>query len=760
MQQDTDNTTDARVPAGGLTTSRFALILFVMIAAAYPDALFGLRSFVFRDYGIGHYPVAHYHRQSLLHGEIPHWNPLSNCGLPFLAQWGTLVLYPGSVLYLLFDPSWSLGLFCLAHLLLAGVAMYRLALDWTQNRPAASVAGVGFALNGLALNCLQWPHMMAALAWMPLVVLLTGQACRAGGRAVIKAGLAGTLQMLTGAPEFILFTWLIAAAVACADRRTGGVTLPRRLGRLAAVVALVTGLSAAQLLPFLDLLRHSHRHTGFATGRWSIPITGWANFFVPLFQTGANPQGVRFMAGQFWISSYYLGLPVFVLGWLAVFRLRSWRVMVLACTAVAGLTLAFGEESFVYPALRALMPIVGFMRYPVKFVTLVIFAVPLLAACAVRAWQGGPGADTASVGRRALALAWTASLALAAAIVLSRGTGPGADKDRWAVLLSGATRAAFLTVALLVLHLLRRPKRPGAGTLAEVALVFLIGLDALTHTPRQNPTVARGVATKPNLPDLQALAPLPRHGESRAMPTPEANRKFLFTTLADPEADYIGKRLGLFGNCNLLDGISKINGIWPLYLSESGAVWSLPYARPERQPQGVLDFLGVSQISVPGNACEWQPRAGWMPFVSAGQRPVFAGAAETLARLGASEFDPRAIVYLPREAEPHIRARERADVAVLNPIVTAHRVEAQVRTDRPTLVLVAQAYYHPWRAAVDGKRVRLWRANYGFQAVAIPAGEHAVVLAYRDKAFRVGALISVLTLALCVAGWIRTRRPA
>ena len=55
-------------------------------------------------------------RESFWRGEMPLWNPYNNCGLPFLAQWNTLALYPGSLFYLLLPLSWALGVFCLLHL--------------------------------------------------------------------------------------------------------------------------------------------------------------------------------------------------------------------------------------------------------------------------------------------------------------------------------------------------------------------------------------------------------------------------------------------------------------------------------------------------------------------------------------------------------------------------------------------------------------------------------------------------------------------
>src|SRR4029077_18538436 len=113
-----------------LSPGRFALVLIILIAAAFPDVLFGGKTFFFRDYALFGYPLAHFHREAFWHGEIPLWNPLNNCGIPYVAQWNTMVFYPLSLIYLLLPLPWSLGWFCLFHLFLAGLGMYFLAFRW------------------------------------------------------------------------------------------------------------------------------------------------------------------------------------------------------------------------------------------------------------------------------------------------------------------------------------------------------------------------------------------------------------------------------------------------------------------------------------------------------------------------------------------------------------------------------------------------------------------------------------------------------
>src|SRR5215213_683807 len=232
---------------------------------AFPAVFLGSESFFYRDMGLFSYPIAHAHREAFWRGEIPLWNSLSNCGIPFLAQWNTLVLYPGSLVYLILPLPWSMNLFLFAHLFFAAAGMYALARAWTQDRFAASVAGLLFAWNGFTLHALMWPAIIAALAWMPWAVLALQRAWNEGGaRRIVLAALAASMQMLTGAAEIILLTWMFAGLFCLRDfcnTRSGSSPQSRwrlflRLGICGVSVALIC---SAQLLPFLELLRNSQR---------------------------------------------------------------------------------------------------------------------------------------------------------------------------------------------------------------------------------------------------------------------------------------------------------------------------------------------------------------------------------------------------------------------------------------------------------------------------------------------------------------------
>ena len=370
------------------TPLRFGILLALLVFAAFPQVILGLETFVARDFGFFAYPLAHFQRECFWHGELPFWDPYNNCGVPFLAQWNTMPLYPPSLIYLTLPLAWSLSFFCLLHLWFAGLGMFFLARRWTGNNFAAAFAGTVFAFNGFTLNLLMWPSHMATFSWMPWVVLTAGLAWREGGWKIFLAAIVSALQMLAGGPETIFLTWLIVAALWFQQFIIGGrdASSPSRaamLWRFPLVISLVIALCAAQLLPFLDLVAHAQRESGFADLRWSMPGRGWANFLVPMAFGSTHTEGIFFQHDQYWTSSYYLGVGALWLALLALACVRDRRVWLLGTIAVAGLIFALGENTPVLPALRKLIPQLSFITYPIKYISVVIFAAPLLAAFAL-----------------------------------------------------------------------------------------------------------------------------------------------------------------------------------------------------------------------------------------------------------------------------------------------------------------------------------------------------------------------------------------
>jgi uncharacterized membrane protein YfhO len=122
-------------------------------------------------------------------------------------------------------------------------------------------------------------------------------------------------------------------------------------------------------------------------------------------------------------------------------------------------------------------------------------------------------------------------------------------------------------------------------------------------------------------------------------------------------------------------------------------------------------------------------------------------------------FEPLRMVYLPLEARGHIRVSGQTKAKILSSQFSPHRLGIEVEADAPAMVVVAQAFYHPWHAYVDGRPARLWRANYAYQALEVPPGKHQVRLVYEDKMFLGGVLLSLTALLACGTAWVWWRKP-
>lgn len=729
------------------TPGRFLLLLAGIIAARFAPVLAGRETFFYRDYGLFTYPIAHYYRDCFWRGEFPLWNPLNNLGVPLLAQWNTALLYPPALFYLLLPLTWALAVFNLAHLALAGMGMYFLARRWTGSQLAASVAGMAFAFNGLSLHMLMWISNLAAWAWMPWVVLALERAWREGGRALAWAALAGGVQMLSGAPELILLTWAFAGAVWLPQLWRNEIPRGRLLGRMVLVCALTGGLAAAQLLPFVDLLAHSQRDSTFDGSKWAMPGWGWANFFVPLFHCSPSIIGIFSQNEQQWTSSYYMGIGVVALAMLALWQSRGTRVWWLAVAIIGGVVLAMGENARVYDWIKRVFPLLGVMRYPIKIVVLTVFALPLLAAFALKTNPGGP-LDAQVARRRYLGVGIFAGAIVAAILIYARKF-PLPDETWQVTRESGLSRLVFLALILGAAWVVNQARAERTIGLAGAGLVLLVAVDALTHAPNQNPTLPVKVFGPLGI-EQTARA---RFGESRALVHPRLQAFLSHGATADVLNYFEGMRRALFLDCNLIDGIPTGSGFFSLELRPASSVTALLNNEAVAFPKPLADFVGASQISSPDTSFTWTTRTNFMPMATAGQRPVYADREETLRNVASANFDPRSIVYLPIEARGVIAVTNASTAQITDRKFFAQRTELTVETPAPALVVVAQAYYHPWHAYVDGARVKLWEANGAFQALEVPAGKHQVKLVYEDTAFHYGLVISLASLAAVVIVW-------
>ncbi len=86
------------------------------------------------------------------------------------------------------------------------------------------------------------------------------------------------------------------------------------------------------------------------------------------------------------------------------------------------------------------------------------------------------------------------------------------------------------------------------------------------------------------------------------------------------------------------------------------------------------------------------------------------------------------------------------------------RVVINVKTERAGYLVLTDSWYPGWVAWIDGQETPIYRADYIFRAVLLPAGQHTVVFEYHPTSLLWGAVISGMSVVLCVALVIKWSR--
>ncbi|MBI3877066.1 MAG: hypothetical protein HY300_14105, partial [Verrucomicrobia bacterium] len=468
-----------------------------------------------------------------------------------------------------------------------------------------------------------------------------------------------------------------------------------------------------------------------------------------------------------------------------VWRVRERRVRLLAALAVFALLMAMGNNGPLFPLVQKLIPVVGIARYPVKFLILAAFATSLLAAFGVK-WcllQSRPsdGANstthhaprttsesqnllTSSAPNETLAQQWQPLLviatllpALAALALWWMRTHP-LTYDRFGETRDNTVeRMMFFGITLALLFQSCRAPRERTRLLAGLAALALIATDGLTHVKNQNPVIEAKLF-QPGLAKMEAkFTPSAELGADRIMISPEAEQRLLYSGETNWSADFGFKRLAFWSNLNALDDVPKVNGSSTLRIREQDEIQRWLYGTNAAKTAHFQDFLGVSHMTAPGSATEWTNRATALPLATAGQRPVFVTETESLRATTSPEFDPAKTVCLTEGAIASSPTNTSGKARIESSHWSAHHIELDVAADAAALVVIAQTFYPPWKAYVDNQPAPLLRANHAFQALEVPAGTHHVRLAYEDRNFHLGCVISLTALALCGALWRRGR---
>ncbi len=730
---------------------------------------------------------------------FPLWNPLLYGGLPFIDGMHGDIFYPPSLalFFLNAAPMWSWKM--LLHVFLAGCFTYIWLREIGVSRGAAFVGGLIYMM-GADLVSLVFPGgdgklFVSTLA--PLAFWLTERAVvRRRVRDFAAFALGTALMVFTSHMQLVYFciwgvslyfifrAWQIARAD---ETGRGGVRAVAALGAFAVAGVLGVAAAAVQFLPPLQYLREwSHRadkteqaQTGYAySTTWSLHPEEIMSLVVPDF-VGDNVQTEVRTGATYWgrnpfkLNHEYAGFIPLLLLPLMFLRRRNGQAIFFTVLAALALLYALGANTPLF-RLFYMIPGVSLFRAPSLIIFLYGLSIATLGAMAIdRAIEWVRDQDAEGSVRRALwigvgvmgVLALLASAGIftdmwrgffpfrgtpeqvAMKVMAIDANMPILKSGFWIIFVIAAavagaweayargvfgSRGFIVALAVLAFFDLYRVDRPFIrGTVlmnqsddpvrytADESITFL-------QSRQQAGEVFRAI-------DLSTVARLEGQG-------------YRPNTLAlhgiEQLAGHHGNELGRYRQ--LIGGDAPTNLLMSgLKLADITNTTYLLSPQPIQAPGLTEVFRGSRTVVYRKDTA--LPRAYVVGRVEVVPDSL---AVNTLL---SEQFDARttALIAEPLAAGATVQANAQGSVRWLERGNAVQRL--QVNATAPALLVVLDNYYKAWHAEVDGAPAPLLRANHTFRAIAVPAGQHEVIMRYSAETVRASAFTSGFMLLLLTA---------
>ncbi len=740
----------------------------------FSDVLFQNKIFIHRDLSRFFYPLREFSAGEFLRLKIPLWNPYIHCGNPHLAELQTCVFYPLSVIYLLFSYPQAFSYFIIIHVFLAGLFTYILMREWGYSRHAGFLSALVFMFSGYMISVINLLASLASVIWLPLVILFYERALKKDWvKNSIITGIFMTLMFLGGEPIILYVTFFILILIGF------------RLKPMFLAILVFAGLTSFQILPFLEFLKHTSRNLiDFnEASMWSLPVYALLDLFIP-YLSESDYMYKDYWTRQSWLLVYYMGIAVVMFAFIALKFDSTKRRRGIFYILALGLALSFGRYTPLYYFLYNFLPGFSLSRYPIKFFFIAAFSLAVLAGMGMDYYTRHARTD-AGFGKF---LKWILAIAFAASFlylvfnlnfygvcdflrdsILNIAGNLGSKKDSVGQLvLAGAyniKRGIGLFMFLSVVMFLGIKRR--VSVKAVLALILLIAaVDIFTA----NKNVYQNMNTAEFLKPGDSIGFLQRDKNLfRIFDSPATLRRNMFV----PERDYFEGMSGLkervVSNRGVSFGIYDAYGYGSLYNKRHEEVMDIIIRSKMPDETNLLNLLNVKYVISPkdfkingyrvarkadkANIYENEnclPRA----FL-ADKAVIIKDEKKILEKLKSKDFEPEKEVILEEDFVNAHRAESIEQRAVANILkYDPGEVIVEAETSAPRFLVLSDTYYPGWKAYVDGKIDKIYRADYILRAVYLTPGRHIVKFTYDPFSFKIGAMITLATIGVLSGLWI------
>lgn len=705
------------------------------------------------------FPVQTFAAREFAKLSIPFWNPYSFSGMPFIADLQVGFFYPlNRILSLFVDfngnlPYQAIQYVIIIHFLIAQISMYFLAKHFKISSIGSIISSIGYAFSMLMVCHVIHPMIVYHLAWFPLVVMFFYKGINEEHmQSSVISGLIYGVTLLSGHPQTtlyegfflgVLFVWLIVSKLI--NRETIKINYIKTILAGIAPIVIGFGIFAIQYFPSRELADNSVRNeiNYEKSVEGSLEYKHFLTSVIPdLFGTvngeTMNPQGTdkpsyyltfnnqNLQVHYYWETSFYFGLITLIFGIFGALFLYKDKVgSFLIFVTIFGFLYALGDNSFIYKIMYNL-PMFGNFRNPGRILFFTIMGLSLLS---------GFGFDYLWKNFKDKWVLINFSIALFIPMIFAFMASSGSiaysttPTDLIPTIQStGNLALLFILISFVVVILSNRFINPLYGGIIIILLSF------------SDLYIAGNAFNKGTINPNKAYELNP---EMKSLLTPKTPKEIFRTNMRvyEPVSFSPMKR-----NQGLIDRIMLIEGYNPLLLSR--ARFDVPNVKQN------LDMFNVKyKIEIDINKGSWNFVARDSNYPNAwfvnNYRVIDTKFIKDSLKNNTYNF--RDVVLL--EEKPKIELTNSTDSTEVKIDCLEYNNNNsiyKVSTSMAGFVVFSEINYPGWKAYIDKQPADIYKANYTFRAIPVPAGEHIVEMKYDSDTFRFGSMISIGTLVLSI----------
>lgn len=706
---------------------------------------------------------------------IPLWEPYIHGGMPFVDAMHGDIFYPATILKFFLPVTYAMGLKLILHVFLAGVFMFYFLKGLNLRTWVCFLGGLLYMFSPCLVSLVYPGHegKIYVMALTPLAFLILNRACRSGrllhfllfslvfALLIFSAHMQMAYFACWGLGLFFLFQiWRI--------RRKENGKILKHIAYFAIAVFLGLSVSIIQLLsPLIYLRTDSMRtmHTGEEGGyeyaaSWSMHLEELASEIVPEFPgDNIHTQG-NFYWGRnpFKLNSEYIGLLALFLAVVTIAYRRNRWIWFFTGLGVLAFIYALGATTPLFRIFYHLVPGVKAFRGPSMINFLFCFSTVALAMLGLESFFRLK--DHPDEAKRFLKIALIFVIAYSGIAVLisllgrsffdlwisvfhsgiepEKMTALGRNFPRIVAGLWISTLLLWLGYGVLRLHL-KGALKEGAvvGALAVIALVDLFRFDSrfiLTVDPQE---FYRKFSVVDFLKEKQKEEPFRVFMAPKSYPDnylayygiEEVSLTAMHGNHLRLYDEFVGRheKKPNLTNSNIMDllNVKYLLSRTPL---------DIPQTKQVFEGEGIYAYENLTYLPRAFPVYSWE---------------VVEDQSKVLSELKDVRFDIRQKILL---AEAPAGIPSQATNVSSSPVIPAevydnsiNSFKVDVDMQQDGFLFLSENYYPAWKAYVDDKEAKIYRANYLFRAVYLEKGKHQVKLVFDSGYYKASKTWSLLT---------------